>query len=183
MHKVLKALGLIMSICAIFTVIFVSNLWLDTQNIQNTKKIKNTLTPAQLELCEKQAEGYSMALGCIKEEFGVGSYLMYLSAPLFVFLSLLLFKSSKKYLYLTPMLTIVWLVLSESVVRIFKIPVTHTVPMEGDIRVLDGLYFQFYNGNELILFFIFFASAIAGLLAYSASLWIRKFIITSHNSA
>lgn len=119
-----------------------------------------------------------MALGCIKEEFGVGSYLMYLSAPLFVFLSLLLFKPSKNYLYLTPMLIIAWLALSESVIRIFKIPVTHTVPMEGDIRVLDGLYLQFGNGNELILLFIFFTCAIAGLAAYGASLWIRKFVIT-----
>ena len=163
-------------VLAIFALIFLSNLWYKTTDLQNAKKIKITLEPAILELYEKQTNQYSMYLGCVPEEFGVGSYAMWLSAFLFVFLSLLLFKPSKQYFYLLPMLVIVWISLSELIIRIYEIPVLHSVPMEGDQQTLPGLYFQFSRDIELEIVFIFFASIITGAIAYSASKEIRKFI-------
>ncbi len=116
-----------------------------------------------------------MYLGCIDEEFGVGSYALYLSTSLFVFLALLLFKPGIQYLFLTPMFIIMWMLLSELVLIFFKIPIIHVVPMEGDIRVMHSQYFQFNIGNWLAIFFIFYTSFFSGLIAYRIAPIIRKF--------
>jgi hypothetical protein len=177
MTKVLKISIKIIAVCAIFGAIFLYNLWSETNKIENAKNIKTTLDPANLELCEKQSNQYSMYLGCINEEYGVYTWSIYVTSFWFVFFSLLLFKPNKLYLLLTPLFTIAWIILTEFVVKYFNIPVIHSVPMEGDIRILDGLYFQFYSGNGLTIIFIFFVCSIAGAVAYGAGLLIKKFLL------
>ena len=172
----------IIAVIGIFGVIFLGNLWFKTTDLQNAKKIKNNLNSTQLEQCEKQTGGYSMSLGCVSEDFGIGSYAMWLSAFVFVFLSSLLFKPGKQYFYIVPTLLASWIIFSELIIRFYSVPVLHSVPMEGDQQTLDGLYFQFRSDLGLEIFFIFLATLITGLVAYGASKEIRKFI-TSHNSA
>ena len=177
MTKVQEIVKKAIGVLTIFTILFLSNIWLKSQYIIRAFDTTN------LEPCVRPMYNSGMHLTCNPGTFVVGSGSMYLSASLFVFLSLLLFKANRQYLYLTPIFILAWMGLSEFVVKLFSIPVIHVVPMEGDVRILDGLYFQFINGDELVILFIVFSSIIASFIAYGVSGWIRESITKSHNSS
>jgi hypothetical protein len=174
MYPWLKVISKIVAVFAIGTLIFLGNLWLETHGIEKAKEAERRLnSSSSLNVCDGCMDGRSMRLGYVNAELGVSSFMIYLSAPLFVLLSLFLFKPNRRYILLVPLFVILWIVLSEFSVRFFHIPVIHS-NLDGDIRVLHGLYFRVFNGSEFILPFLLFVSSFAGLVAYEIPKMFRK---------
>ena len=127
------------------------NLFLTIQAIQDGKKSFLTNPPKQA-YCTGE---YDLALGCIKEEFGISTGYAWLSIPIFIFLVFLLVikKADKMVWILAPLLTLLWIVLTEIFIKILHIPVIHVVPLEGDLRILSTVFLGWGSREYLILTF------------------------------
>lgn len=176
MPQSLKILIKISAVLSIFALIVLLNILLQEHDIQ-------------VDLDQYGCNQHKYDLACLNENVkgqrvegtDIGAYYMYFSSAIFVFLSLFLF-NPKRYYYLTPILVVSWIILSEIFVRIFNIYVI-TTSLMGVITVFDSLYFGFVH-NEIfgIIPLIIIISSLAGVIAYYTSVWIRKNFIKSHNS-
>jgi len=149
------------------------NLFFSTIIIQGDKKIKENLDPESLKLCEQQAEGYSMKIGCIDENYGVFAHEMYFSGLLFILIFFLFIKPNPKHVFFSPGLMIIWMFLSELILWLFHIPIIWVVPLEGDVGILNNLYFSL-NMSTFILILFLLLSFIGGFLGIGLSDLIRK---------
>lgn len=181
MDKFTKILIAIAIIFITFVLVFLTNLFLTTNRIQNAKKDNINLDPINLALCEERGNQYSMDIGCIKESFGVSTYFMYLASSFIIFLILIFLSPKPKNFLFVPIVGILWVLFSNMIIRIFDIPLIHVVPMEGDIEILNGP-FQFDVYSDTIFFIlILIASFFGASLGYGFSYWIREIKFGTRN--
>ena len=149
MKKIAKHSLKILAIFAIFLVLFSTNLFLTTREIQNAK------TTLNIQSNQSFCEGNTTELGCINETSGISSWLAIWEIPVFIFLAFLIAirKPDAVWLY-TPLLILLYVLLTELTIKIFNVPVIHTVPKEGDIRILSTAFLGWGGGEyTLITFF------------------------------
>ncbi len=162
MHKYLKLTLIIVSILGIFALIFIGNIWIQEYFIR---------------LAESTEPCISMGrdnMACLKQPFiGVGAKYMYFSALIFVFISLLLFKSNKKNLILIPSLTVFYIIFSELTIRIFNIPVLYKAMISGRLSIDTTLYLLNKTTAVSAIGTVILLGCVAGVIAFI----LKRFIL------
>lgn len=170
MNRILKVASKTAIVFGIFISIISANLLVQTYEIQEAKKDSK-----EMQTCVNQVR--SRYLGCLIDGFPVlGGNYMYFSAFVFIFLSLLLFKPNIQYIYLTPLFAMVWVLLSEAFINLFKISVLQHPFLLGDFEVFYGLYYNVGPIGGLAFIFTLFISCISGYIAF----FLKKFAISNN---
>lgn len=102
----------------------------------------------------------------------VGTWEMFFSIPIIAFLVSTILKPNFRNLLLIPLLAIVWVLLSEGLVKIFHIPIIHTNPWEGGMNVTNNIFFNF-TGAYIALISMVIIGIIVGAIGLALSYIIR----------
>jgi len=106
--------------------------------------------------------------------YGVFAHEMYFSGLLFILIFFLFIKPNPKHVFFSPGLMIIWMLLGELILWLFHISIIWVVPLEGDVRILNNLYFSL-NTSIIILILFLLLSFIGGVLGIGLSDLIRKY--------
>jgi hypothetical protein len=152
-------------ILTVFIVLFLINVGLETMIMQNTKFKLYIENISNIDFfCEEQQRRMQSLL-CLEKSFGVSSFLMFFSIPIYTLFVFHFINPDSKGVLFFPLVVLFWIFSSELIIRTFQIPVVHPVPIEEDILVLKHIFIGWrFEKTMLMVVFLLITNFITALI-------------------